>query len=320
MGKGVKRTCDLDANITRLQGWKTMTNLQTQKATLREVERVVRGAPFHWVGDGFRVTNYFPGDRELARRVSPFFLLDYGPPRELAPSPTPRGVGPHPHRGFETVTLAFAGSVAHHDSAGNSGVIGPGDVQWMTAGSGILHKEYTEQSFSERGGEMHMLQLWVNLPAKYKMTPPKYQGLTHDQMGRVSLPGGEVRVVAGEYRATKGPASTHTPINMWVVNLEAGATFEAELNSKHNTGILMTRGRVSVGESTNAEHLDYVLFKNQPGSIRVVAKDAASFVLLSGEPIDEPVAHYGPFVMNTRAELEQAIHDFNAGKFGELED
>ncbi len=296
------------------------TEATQETSKLRRVARVVRGAPFHWVGDGFRVSNYFPGDRELLSRVSPFFLLDYGPPRTVPASKQTRGVGPHPHRGFETVTLAFAGSVAHHDSAGNSGVIGPGDVQWMTAGSGILHKEYMEQKFSESGGEMHMLQLWVNLPAKDKMTAPKYQAITREQLGQSDAAGVKVRVVAGEYRGVRGPAFTHTPINLYTVELQAGASFEARLSAAHNTGLLVTGGSLSINGTQSAEHLDFVLLENEAGLVRVVADTACSFVLMSGEPINEPIAHYGPFVMNTREELEQAIADFNRGKFGDLDE
>ena len=287
----------------------------------RLIEGILRGSPFHMVGDGFRVRNYFPNGNNLRQRISPFFLLDYNPPTELPPTEKLRGVGVHPHRGFETVTLAFAGTVAHHDSAGNSGVIGPGDVQWMTAGSGVLHKEYQEAAFAKRGGTFHMLQLWVNLPAAHKMDKPSYQGITRDRMARAPIKNGEVVVVAGEYQGAKGPALTHTPMTMLVVNLEAGGVFETSLPPHWNTGVLNMKGLLHLVGGEKAQPEDFILYANDHGEdIRITSEQEAAFVVLSGEPINEPIAHYGPFLMNTPAELQQAMEDFNAGKFGTLAD
>lgn len=291
---------------------------------IRTVEQILHGSPFHMVGDGFRVRNYFPNGNHLGRRFSPFFLLDYAPPFTYPPVPAgerKRGVGVHPHRGFETVTLALEGSVAHHDSAGHSGVIGPGEVQWMTAASGVLHKEYHEEKFSRAGGIFHMLQLWVNLPARHKMDPPSYQALSADRMAHVPFGGGSnVMVIAGEYRGVKGPARTHTPMAMYVVSLKAGDVFEASLPADWNTGALITDGLIQVLGKENAQPQDFILYANDADGIRLTAKSDARFVLLSGEGIDEPIAHYGPFLMNTRQELQQAFEDFNAGKFGVLDD
>jgi quercetin 2,3-dioxygenase len=215
----------------------------------KSVQQVLAPPPPHMVGDGFRVHNFFPSGYDTGLyRMSPFFLLDYGSKVEFPPSDKPRGVGVHPHRGFETVTIAFKGKVAHHDSAGNSGIIGEGDVQWMTAGSGILHKEYHETEYSKKGGPFQMVQLWVNLPAKDKMTPPKYQAIEHDQMGKYLLPdgGGVVEVIAGEYEGVNGPATTFTPIHAYVGRLNAGASLPISLPEKYNTGLLVTEGNLRI--------------------------------------------------------------------------
>lgn len=253
--------------------------------------------------------------------MSPFFLMDYGAKVDFSPSEHPRGVGVHPHRGFETVTIAYHGRIAHHDSAGNSGIIGEGDVQWMTAASGLLHKEYHEETFSKSGGLFQMVQLWVNLPAKYKMTPPKYQEITHDMMGRYQLPGdkGVIEVVAGEYKTVKGPASTFTPMYVYNAKLKKGARTEFNFPSGYNTGLLIVEGNAIVNdESVATDH--FVLFKNDGEMINIEASEDAIILILSGEPIDEPIAQYGPFLMNTWKEVEEAIQDVNAGKFGVLED
>lgn len=285
----------------------------------KTIHGVFGGAPIHWVGDGFRVSNYFPQGNDITERVSPFFLMDYAPPYDYAPTEKARGVGSHPHRGFETVTIAFEGAVAHHDSAGNAGVIGPGDVQWMTAASGILHKEYHEREFGRRGGTMHMAQLWVNLPSAHKMAPPRYQALESKDMGRVPLEGGgEVRIIAGEYRGTKGPALTFTPINLWEVRLPVDGRLEASFPARENTSFLVLSGHVVVnGKAAKAGQL--VVFENEGEGVTVTATTEASLLVLNGEPIREPVVAYGPFVMNTETEIRQAILDFNAGKFGHLE-
>src|SRR5258706_11679644 len=214
----------------------------------KTVEAIFPPPPPHMVGDGFRVHNFFPNNRIDKKRMSPFFLMDYGSKVDFSPSKEPRGVGVHPHSGFETVTIAYHGSVAHHDSAGNSGIIGEGDVQWMTAGSGLLHKEYHEKEFSKRGGLFQMVQLWVNLPAKYKMTPPKYQEITHGKMGRYELENdkGFVEIIAGEYKGVKGPASTFTPLQVYNARLKNNAQVEFSFPSNYNTGILLVEGIATI--------------------------------------------------------------------------
>ena len=288
----------------------------------RSIESIIAPPPPHMVGDGFRVHSFFPGGRLIdKKRMSPFFLLDYNAKVEFSPTSTPRGVGVHPHRGFETVTIAYHGRIAHHDSAGNSGVIGEGDVQWMTAASGLLHKEYHEESFSRAGGLFQMVQLWVNLPAQYKMSPPKYQEITHGMMGNYPLPAdkGRVEIIAGEYKGVKGPASTFTPMHVYNLRLKKSAKLDLEFPSHYNTGFLIIEGNAVVNDKeAGADH--FILFKNDGESISVEALEDSIILVLSGEPINEPIAQYGPFLMNTWEELEQAIQDVNAGKFGVLED
>jgi len=271
------------------------------------------------VGDGFRVSNYFPAGNDFGNRFSPFLLLDYNSPYEFAPSETVRGVGAHPHRGFETVSIAYEGYVEHHDNFGNHGIIGPGDVQWMTAGSGLLHKEYHEREFSKRGGLFHFVQLWVNLPREHKMHAPRYQELLGADMGRVSLPdnGGEVRIIAGAYNEVGGPAKTFTPINLFDIALKRDGVAQFALPASHNTALIVLRGSAKINESQAAEEGAFILFDNTSGNIRVEGLTEDALVLvLSGEPIDEPVFQYGPFVMNTREEVIQAYADFQAGKMG----
>lgn len=287
---------------------------------MKSVEQVIAPPPPHWVGDGFKVHNFFPG-RLGMQRMSPFFLMDYGPKTPIPPSATPRGVGPHPHRGFETVTLAFHGRVAHHDSAGNRGIIGEGDVQWMTAGSGVLHKEYHEKEFSRTGGPMQMVQLWVNLPAKHKMTAPAYQEIKHADMGvHVSEDGkARVEVVAGEYRGAKGPARTFTPVQLYKADLKPGGALDLEFPADHNAALLVVEGEAEAGgRKVPADH--FALFAHDGEAIRVEAPAGARILILAGEPIDEPIAAYGPFVMNTQEEIHRAVEDFQSGKFGRLAD
>lgn len=290
--------------------------------TKRKISGVYRGAPFHWVGDGFRVSNYLPMGNDFGHKMSPYLLLDYHPPFNYPSIDSgQRGVGPHPHRGFETVTLAFEGSVAHHDSAGNQGVIGPGDAQWMTAASGILHREYHEQTYARSGGLMHMVQIWVNLPKAHKMGPPRYQEILSAQMGRVELPNnsGLVRVIAGEYQGVKGPAITYTPINMFDLYLNAQGRVELSFPAQQNTALLVLDGDVKINH-TDASALDFVLFENDGEEIVIEAKTTAHLLLFNGEPINESVVQHGPFVMNTEQEIRQAVADFHSGKFGTLED
>ncbi len=291
------------------------------KNKLRTVEAIIAPPPPHMVGDGFRVHNFFPNTELIdKKRMSPFFLLDYGSKIEFSPRNEPRGVGVHPHAGFETVTIAYHGKVAHHDSAGNSGIIGEGDVQWMTAGSGILHKEYHEKEFSKTGGIFQMVQLWVNLPMKYKKTAPKYQEVTNNKMGRYFLPDkqGEVEIIAGELNGMKGPASTFSPIQVYNARLKKDAKLSLHLPLNYNTGLLVIEGVVKVnGETAPEDH--FILMNNDGENFEIVASEDAVILVLSGEPIDEPIAAYGPFLMNTWAEVEQAIQDVNTGKFGVLE-
>ncbi len=276
--------------------------------------------PPHWVGNAFRVHNFIPGNLDL-KRMSPFFLMDYGAKIEFPPSETPRGVGVHPHRGFETVTIAYHGKVAHHDSAGNSGVIDEGDVQWMTAASGVLHKEYQEEEWSKKGGLAQMVQLWVNLPAKYKMDPPKYQSIKQAEFGKRILPDnqGFIEVIAGNYNGTKGPATSFTPVEMYNARLKKDAKVLFSFPEKYNTCFLIIEGIADInGQTVPADHL--ALFKNDGTDIELESTNDAIVLILSGEPINEPIASSGPFVMNTKQEILDAYQDLNEGKFGFLED
>lgn len=285
------------------------------------VERILAPLPPHMVGDGFRVHNFFPNGYSLGeRRMSPFYLLDYNSKIDFPPSERPRGVGVHPHRGFETVTLSYHGKIAHHDSFGNSGIIGEGDVQWMTAASGLLHKEYHEENFSKQGGPFQMVQLWVNLPAKYKMASPKYQAITHDEMAVYRLPekNGFVEVVAGSFKNARGPAATFSPIEMYNIHLHKGGKVSFDLPSNYNTGILLIRGSVLLADSAFVAADHFILFKNEGETIELAADEESILLVLSGEPIDEPIAAYGPFLMNNAEELEAAMDDFRNGKFGVL--
>lgn len=301
----------------------TLPSVPATQAPPRAIEGIHPAPGLHWVGDGFRVMGYFSAHPELARKLSPFLLLDYHPPYEYPPTDNPRrGVGSHPHRGFETVTLAFEGSVAHHDSTGNGGVIGPGDVQWMTAASGILHREYHEEGYARRGGTFHMMQLWVNLPRAHKMSPPRYQGLLAEQMGHVTLPDGAglVRVIAGEYQGIKGPARTFTPINLFDVRLREGGKATFSFPAKENAALLVMKGTLVIQGEQRATENELVVFANEGERFELEAESDTHVVLLNGEPIREPIAQYGPFVMNTKQELVQAVEDFNEGRFGQLED
>jgi redox-sensitive bicupin YhaK (pirin superfamily) len=271
------------------------------------------------VGDGFPVRSMF-SPQTHGDAVSPFILLDYAQPYEFAPAAQKRGVGVHPHRGFETVTIVYEGEVDHRDSTGNGGHIGPGDVQWMTAASGILHEEFHSKAFTERGGKMEMVQLWVNLPAKDKMTPPGYQTLLDAQIPAVELANGagKLRVIAGDYEGAKGHARTFTPINIWDVRLKAGAKTEFTLEEGHTLMLLVQSGSVKLNGERSAGASQLALFAREGGAISVEAESDAKLLVLSGEPIDEPVVQYGPFVMNSEGEIRQAILDFNAGKFGDI--
>jgi quercetin 2,3-dioxygenase len=287
----------------------------------KTIEAIIPPPPPHMVGDGFRVHNFFPGEQIHKKRMSPFFMLDYGSKIEFSPSTQQRGVGVHPHAGFETVTIAYHGKIAHHDSAGNSGIIGEGDVQWMTAGAGILHKEYHEQEYSKTGGPFQMVQLWVNLPAKDKKTTPKYQEVTNAMMGKHYLSDKEsfIEVIAGDYQGTKGAATTFTPMQVYNARLKKGAAAALNFPAHHNTGLLVIEGSaVMNGNAVATDH--FVLFKNEGEEISIEAAEDTVILVLSGEPIDEPIAAYGPFLMNTWQEVEEAIEAASRGKFGVLED
>ena len=287
--------------------------------TLRSIDQIIAPPSPHWVGNAFKVHNFFPGQLEM-KRMSPFFLLDYGAKIEFPPAEKPRGVGVHPHRGFETVTIAYHGKVAHHDSAGNSGVIDEGDVQWMTAASGVLHKEYQEEAWSKKGGLVQMVQIWVNLPAKDKMSAPHYQALKHGDFGRYIFPdqNAEVEVIAGNYNGIQGIASTFTPIEMYNVNLKNGGDVPFSFLQNYNTGLLVVEGNVFIqGKAVPSDH--FVLFKNDGTDIQLTSTENAIVLVLSGEPINEPIESYGPFVMNTKEEILEAFDDLNNGKFGHLE-
>lgn len=286
---------------------------------LKKLERIIPPPPPHMVGDGFRVHNFFPSSGiQNKQRMSPFFMLDYASPYNFPPSEKQRGVDIHPHRGFETVTIAYQGKVAHHDSAGNHGVIGEGDVQWMTAASGVLHKEYHEKDFSKKGGTFQMVQLWVNLPAQYKMSAPQYQEIKKEMMGRLTFEGGLLEVIAGNYKDIKGPASTFSPLHVFNLHLESQAEFILELPENFNTGLLAIKGSVTIqDQSVPSDH--FALFQNAGSTISIKASTSATLLVLSGQPLDEPIVAYGPFLMNSWEEIEQAVEDFNNGKFGVLD-
>ncbi len=285
---------------------------------------VVPSPAGHWVGDGFPVRSLFSYDG-LGRHLSPFLLLDYAGPAEFSPATRPRGVGEHPHRGFETVSIVYAGEVAHRDSAGNGGLIGPGDVQWMTAASGILHEEFHSPDFTRRGGALEMAQLWVNLPARHKMSAPRYQTLLRDRIPVLELPGdaGRIRIIAGEHDGRRGPAATFTDMNVWDVRLNAGGGASLDIPAGHTTVVAVLRGTVSVNGSRPAGPAELVVLDRAGNDVRIESAEGmpaagAALLLLSGEPIAEPIVGHGPFVMNSREEIDVAIEDFRAGRFGRL--
>lgn len=285
------------------------------------IETIIAPPPTHWVGDGFRVHGFFPGNSIGSDRMSPFYLLDYNARMEFSPREQPYGVGPHPHRGFETVTIAYRGKVAHHDSFGGGGIIGEGDVQWMTAGSGLLHKEYHEAEFNRQGGDFQMVQLWVNLPSKDKMTTPKYQAIANAEMGRVSLPnGGEVEIIAGEFGGVIGPAQTFSPVNLFNLKPRKGEKITLNFPASFSTAILAIEGSALLNESRELSENHLAVFAHDGKEIAVEAIEDGIFLVMSGEPLGEPIAQYGPFLMNTQEEIIQALEDFKAGKFGHLAD
>lgn len=291
--------------------------------TIKKVESIIAPPAPHMVGDGFRVHNFIPHLEELSReRMNPFILMDYNAKIEFSPRKDPRGVGVHPHRGFETVTIVYKGKVAHHDSRGNSGVIGPGDIQWMTAASGVLHKEYHEENFSQQGGEFHIVQLWINLPAKDKKTESNYQTIVNNQIPKVELPdnAGLIEVIAGNYQETKGIASTFSPMHLFNAKLNKGGSAEFSFPANYNTAILVVEGSVKINNNDLVPTDYFALFENKGETFTLQAVNKATVLVLSGEPIPEPIAAYGPFVMNNVAELKQAYLDLAAGLFGKLKD
>ena len=286
---------------------------------MRKLLGVSGAPPGHWVGDGFPVRSLL-SHHSHGYDVSPFLLLDHAGPAHFEPTTKRRGVGQHPHRGFETVTIVYAGGVDHLDSAGHGGHIGPGDVQWMTAASGVIHQEYHSDDFARSGGPFEMVQLWVNLPARNKMDAPAYQTVLDGQIPAVDLPdgAGRLRVVAGDYQGHKGPARTFTPIDIWDVRLKAGKSASLRLPEGHTLTIVTLDGTVEFNGETVARAQTVATFARTGDEIRVEANSDAKLLVLSGEPIEEPVAWHGPFVMNTNDELRQAIRDFQSGKFGEM--
>ncbi|HKL54152.1 MAG TPA: pirin family protein [Wenzhouxiangellaceae bacterium] len=275
--------------------------------------------PRHWVGDGFPVRSLFTYDSH-GRHVSPFLLLDHAGPMEFTPAERPRGVGEHPHRGFETVTIVYSGEVEHRDSTGAGGRIGPGDVQWMTAGGGILHDEFHSEQFTRTGGVLEMVQLWVNLPAAHKMTEPGYQTIADADIPSVELPDGAgvVRVIAGEFDGRSGPARTHTPMHVWDVRLNQGGAGRLDLPDGWNSLLVVLHGTVQVNDAEVAREGQFVLLDQAREGVVVEANNDAVVLVLSGQPIDEPIVGHGPFVMNTSDEIRQAIRDFSTGRFGRL--
>jgi redox-sensitive bicupin YhaK (pirin superfamily) len=313
----------LGATSTLLGRSKARTNMQAEAKTpvqqLRPIEQVLTSSSQHWVGDGFYVRSVIApdGDPQLQ---SPFLLLDHAARRRFEPTGQKRGVGEHPHRGFETVTFAYKGEIEHRDSSGGGGTIGPGDVQWMTAASGVVHEEKHSQRFTEQGGELEMVQLWVNLPAKSKMSTPGYQALLDADFPRLTLGAARARLIAGSLAGARGPARTHTPITIFDLQFERDGELEFALPAEHNSFVFPLEGEIKVGSEARAltpGHLA-LLQRGHAGAVRLQAGKDARVLVLSGEPIDEPVAAYGPFVMNTREQIMAAMRDYQSGKMGHL--
>jgi quercetin 2,3-dioxygenase len=286
---------------------------------MKTIERIFRNQQPHWVGDGFPVRSLF-SHFSAGSAISPFILLDYAGPHSFPPAEKPRGVEKHPHRGFETVTIVYQGELEHRDSAGNHGSIGPGDVQWMTAASGVIHEEFHSERFAREGGTLEMVQLWVNLPAKLKMSPPRYQEIRSGQIPTVTLDGGagSVRVIAGEFRGITGPAQTFTPVYLWDMRLAAGHMTDLEVPEGYMAAIVVQRGALQLNGQESAKTVDLALFSRPGDLISVMAQEDSNGLFLAGKPIDEPVVAQGPFVMNTQAEIQQAIRDYQSGRLGRI--
>jgi redox-sensitive bicupin YhaK (pirin superfamily) len=286
---------------------------------IKKLRCIQRSVDRHWVGDGFPVRTLFSYPN-LGPVLSPFLLLDYAGPVEFSPTEARRGVGEHPHRGFETVTIVYAGEVEHRDSSGGGGRIGPGDVQWMTAGSGVVHEEFHGRDFARRGGTLEMVQLWVNLPARDKMAPPRYQSIVSGQIPTVKLPDGHgtIRVIAGRFAGAKGPAETFTPIHVWDLRLASDQPTDLDVPDGHTTALVVLRGTVGVNGSEAISAAEVGLFDRSGDGVRIdYAKDATA-LLLCGQPIDEPIVGQGPFVMNSPQEIRQAMIDYQSGRMGHL--
>ncbi len=287
---------------------------------MKTIQSIFRNQQPHWVGDGFPVRSLF-SHSSAGSTISPFLLLDYAGPHEFAPTAEPRGVEQHPHRGFETVTIVYQGELEHRDSAGNHGAIGPGDVQWMTAAAGVLHEEFHSPRFAKEGGTLEMVQLWVNLPAKLKMSPPRYQEILAKQIPIVELEKGAAtaRIIAGEFQGVTGPAQTFTPLALWDLRLKAGRQIELPVPEGQMAATVVQRGALTINAAERVGAVDLVLFTRTGDRITLAAEEDAMVLLLAGEPIDEPVAAQGPFVMNTQAEIQQAIRDYRSGRFGQFD-
>ncbi|MGZ8927751.1 MAG: pirin family protein [Methylobacter sp.] len=290
-----------------------------EQNSVKKLLSIQRSPEHHWVGNGFPIRTLF-SYTGLGPVLSPFLLLDYAGPMEFSPTNERRGVGEHPHRGFETVTIVYGGIVEHRDSSGGGGSIGPGDVQWMTAASGLVHEEFHGRDFARRGGMFEMVQLWVNLPARYKMTQPRYQGILNSQIPIVDLPNGQgtVRVIAGEFEGARGPAQTFTPIYVWDMRLAGDRQMELNLPDGYTTALVVLKGAVRVNDSKVIGPAEVGLFDRAGKTIRIDSANDATVLLLSGEPIDEPIVGSGPFVMNTAEEIRQAMADYQGGKMGHL--
>jgi len=286
---------------------------------MRQILGIYSAPRPHWVGDGFPVRTML-SHHDQGAHISPFIMLDYAGPAKFEPTAKRRGVGQHPHKGFETVTIVYEGEVEHRDSTGAGGVIRPGDVQWMTAASGILHEEYHSPAFARQGGRFEMVQLWVNLPAKDKSAKPGYQSLLDADIPVVDLPSGagKLRVVAGSFGGAKGPARTFTPINIWDVRLNCGKAVSLDVPDGQTLSVLVLSGTVEIGGKEIAREAQTVIFGRDGGGITIEANADAKLLVLTGEPLDEPVVAYGPFVMNTADEIRGAMRDFQSGKFGAI--
>lgn len=286
---------------------------------MKQITGIYTAPSQHWVGDGFPVRSMFSYQTH-GEQLSPFLLLDYAGPHHFPAGTGKRGVGEHPHRGFETVTVVYSGEVEHRDSTGRGGVIGPGDVQWMTAGAGILHEEFHSAEFTRTGGELKMIQLWVNLPAKDKMTLPGYQSITADVIPDVELPNnaGHMRVIAGRYEDIVGPAHTFSPLNVWDLQLNQSQEITLHQPAGWSTALVVLEGEVVVNGEGSAREGQLVVLSQKGEALHLSASSNAKVLLMAGEPLQEPIVGYGPFVMNTKAQIAEAVRDFNSGRFGQI--